>query len=158
MTGIKIQGHKSECSPRRSSVPLNNRSSKQMGRSRYTITDPDKPHFLTCTVVEWLPIFTRPETFDILLNCRRYQQENQGLRLYGYVVLVNHCHFIAQAASLNKCVSSFKSFTVRKIIDMLKQRNAEMLLKRLRFAKLAHKQDRPGLPILARGHSCRADL
>ena len=43
---------------------------------------------------------------------------------------------------MNKCVNSFKSFTARKIIDTLKQRNAEMLLKRLRFAKLAHKQDR----------------
>jgi putative transposase len=39
-------------------------------------------------------------------------------------------------------VSSFKSFTARKIIDTLKQRNAAMLLKRLHYAKLAHKQDR----------------
>ncbi len=31
-----------------------------MGRSRYTITEIDKPHFLTCTIVEWLPLFTRP--------------------------------------------------------------------------------------------------
>jgi putative transposase len=113
-----------------------------MGRSRYTITDPDKPHFLTCTVVEWLPVFTRPETVEILLDCWRYQRENQGLKLYGYVVLENHCHFIAQAANLNQCVSSFKSFTARKIIDTLIQRNVEMLLKRLRYAKLAHKQDR----------------
>ena len=29
-----------------------------MSRSRYVITEPDKPHFLTCTVVEWLPVFT----------------------------------------------------------------------------------------------------
>jgi putative transposase len=113
-----------------------------MGRSRYTITEPDKPHFLTCTVVEWLPVFTRPETVEILLDCWRYQRENQGLKFYGYVILENHFHFIAQAANLNKCVSSFKSFTARKIIDTLKQRNAKMLLKRLHYAKLAHKQDR----------------
>jgi len=30
-----------------------------MGRSRYLITQPDKPHFMTCTVVDWLPVFTR---------------------------------------------------------------------------------------------------
>jgi hypothetical protein len=29
-----------------------------MGRSRYTITEADKPHFMTCTVMEWLPVFT----------------------------------------------------------------------------------------------------
>ncbi len=34
-----------------------------MGRSRYLITELDKPHFMTCTVLEWLPVFTRPETF-----------------------------------------------------------------------------------------------
>jgi len=100
-----------------------------MGRSRYTITEQDKPHFLTCTVVEWLPIFTRPETVEILLDCWRYQREQGSLKLYGYVVLENHCHFIAQAPNLNKVVSNFKSFTARKIIDLLKAKKAEMLLK-----------------------------
>jgi len=57
-----------------------------MGRSRYLITEPDKPHFLTYTVLEWLPVFTRAETVDILLNCWRYQRENVGLKLYGYVI------------------------------------------------------------------------
>ena len=49
-----------------------------MGRSRYIITEPNKPHFLTCTVLEWLPVFTRPETVEILLNTWRYQRENVG--------------------------------------------------------------------------------
>ncbi len=38
-----------------------------MGRSRYVISQPDKPRFLTYTLVEWLPVFTRPEAVDILL-------------------------------------------------------------------------------------------
>ena len=67
-----------------------------MGRSRYVITEPDKPHFLTCTVLEWLPVFTRPETVEILLNCWRYQREHVGLKLYGYVILENHLHFVAR--------------------------------------------------------------
>jgi len=113
-----------------------------MGRSRYVITEPDKPHFMTCTVMEWLPVFTRPETVDILLNCWRYQREHEGLKLYGYVVLENHIHFIAQANNLSKCVSSFKSFTARQIIDHLKAHNVERLLTRLRFSKRAHKDDR----------------
>jgi putative transposase len=113
-----------------------------MGRSRYVITEPDKPHFLTCTIVEWLPVFTRPETVDILLDCWRYQREKQGLKFYGYVVLENHCHFVAQSENLSKSVISFKSFTARKIIDTLTKNNVEMLLKHLRFAKSAHKQDR----------------
>ena len=39
-----------------------------MSRSRYVITEADKPHFLTCTVVEWLPVFTRPACVELVLN------------------------------------------------------------------------------------------
>ena len=113
-----------------------------MARSRYTITDPALPHFLTCTVVEWLPLFTRPALVEIVLDAWRYQQVHQGLQLYGYVVLENHLHFLAQSPDLVKCVAGFKSFTARSIIDHLEHANAQSTLKRLRFAKRAHKVDR----------------
>lgn len=113
-----------------------------MGRSRYLITEADKPHFMTCTVVEWLAVFTRPDTVQIILDCWQYQRQQAGLKLYGYVILENHLHFIAQAPQLDRCVASFKSYTARKIIDYLQQQNAKQLLERLHFAKLAHKQDR----------------
>ncbi len=31
-----------------------------MGRSRYQITEADRPHFLTNTIINWIPVFTRP--------------------------------------------------------------------------------------------------
>ncbi|MFA7242948.1 MAG: hypothetical protein WC091_22810 [Sulfuricellaceae bacterium] len=113
-----------------------------MGRSRYVILEPDKPHFLTCTVVEWLPVFTRPDSVQILLDCWRHLRANEGLRLFGYVILENHLHFLAQAPHLDKCVSSFKSFTAARLIELLKSHQAERLLAHLRFAKRAHKVDR----------------
>jgi putative transposase len=113
-----------------------------MGRSRYVITEPGKPHFLTCTVVEWLPVFTRPETVRILLDSWLYLRENDGMRLYGYVVLENHLHFIAQAERLEYCTGRFKSHTARQILDHLEARRVELFLTRLRFAKRAHKVDR----------------
>jgi putative transposase len=113
-----------------------------MGRSRYVITEPDKPHFLTCTVLEWLPVFTRPEAVDILLTSWSYQRQHQGLKLYGYVVLENHLHIIAQAPRLDKCMASFKSYTAVRLIELLKKSRAEPILQRLHFAKKAHKKDR----------------
>ena len=113
-----------------------------MARSRYIITDPTQAHFMTCTIMEWLPVFTRPETVQIILDCWQYQREHQELKLYGYVILENHLHFIAQAPRLDKCLASFKSFTARKLIDCLKANHAKSLLKRLHFAKCAHKVDR----------------
>jgi len=113
-----------------------------MGRSRYLITEPDQAHFMTCTIMEWLPVFTRPDTVQILLDCWQYQREHNDLKLYGYVVLENHLHFVAQAPRLDKCVSSFKSYTARLLIDSLTEHHAETLLTRLRFSKRAHKIDR----------------
>ncbi|MGY2293538.1 REP-associated tyrosine transposase [Pseudomonas sp. SDO528_S397] len=113
-----------------------------MGRSRYHLVEPDQPHFLTCTVMEWLPLFTRHYLVDHLLNCWRYQQAQERLKLYGYVVLENHLHFIAQAPDLGRCLSQFKSFTARSIIDDLQRKGAERVLERLRFCKRAHKRDR----------------
>ena len=97
---------------------------------------------MTCTVLEWLPVFTRTETVQIILGCWRYQREHENLRLYGYVILENHLHFIAQAKGLNKCVNSFKSYTARQIIDHLQAQRVKRLLAHLRFFKRAHKTDR----------------
>ena len=113
-----------------------------MGRSRYVITEPKQAHFMTCTVMEWLPVFTRPEMVQIVLDCWQFQREQMGLKLYGYVFLENHLHFIAQAPALDKCVHSFKSFTARKLIDYLQAHHLDFFLERLRFSKRAHKQDR----------------
>ncbi len=113
-----------------------------MSRSRYVITEPDRPHFLTCTVVEWLPIFTRPEAVAIVLGSWEHLRRTDGFRLYGYVVLENHLHFIGHAPRLDRCVARFKSFTARSLIDLLQRHNAQTLLKRFTFAKKAHKRDR----------------
>lgn len=113
-----------------------------MARSRYVIRDPCQPHFLTCTVMEWMPVFTRPDAVQILLDSWVHQRAHDGLRLYGYVILENHLHFVAQAPRLDRCVASFKSFTAARLLELLEKRNAERLLARFRFAKRAHKQDR----------------
>ena len=113
-----------------------------MARSRYHFTEPDSPHFLTCTVVEWLPVFTRPAAVQILLDSWSYQQQHGGLRLYGFVILENHLHAVAQAEDLPETWSRFKSFTARRLIELLEVHHAEALLKRMRFARKAQREDR----------------
>jgi len=113
-----------------------------MGRSRYSICDEQAPHFLTCTVINWMPLFTRPQTVEIILNALRYRQENNGWKLYGYVILENHLHLIVQAESLTAEIAHFKSYTARQLIDHLKECRADRLLKQMAFFRKAHKQDR----------------
>jgi putative transposase len=119
------------------------RQGAPMGRSRYKFGEKEFPHFLTCTVVEWLPVFTRPETVQILFDSWHYLQEHDRLVLLGFVVLENHIHFIASAKDIGKEIGDFKSFTARRIIDHLRERNVQVILDGLEYHKARHKTDRP---------------
>jgi len=55
-----------------------------MGRSRYTIYENQAPHFLTCTVNNWIPIFTRPATVQVILEALAYRQEQRCLKIYAF--------------------------------------------------------------------------
>jgi hypothetical protein len=54
-----------------------------MTRSRYRIFETEYPYILTCTVVGWLPVFTRPEAVAILYDCWRFLRRERGFELYG---------------------------------------------------------------------------
>lgn len=112
-----------------------------MGRSRYKITDSEQPHFITVTVLHWIPVFTRPATVDILLESLRYLM-NEGLKVYAYVILENHMHLLVQSNQLNKDIARFKSFTAKRLIRYLDENNVKTILEQLAFYKKAHKDDR----------------
>ena len=111
-----------------------------MGRSRYHVIG-NQPHFITCTVVNWIPLFSKVELAKIILDSLRFLQRQQRLRLYAYVMMENHLHLLASAASLSKEIGDFKSFTARSIIDLLKANQANYILEQLKFYKLKHKKD-----------------
>jgi REP element-mobilizing transposase RayT len=111
-----------------------------MTRSCYRIFEREYPYFMTCTVVGWLPVFTRPEAVEIAFECWRFLQQRRDFVLYGYVVLENHLHLIASAPELANAMKSFKMFTARQLIELLEQHSAEVLLGQLRALKLEHKR------------------
>jgi putative transposase len=114
-----------------------------MTRTRYRVHEGHYPYFLTCTIVGWLPIFTRLETVQVIYDSWTFLQNEGRLRLYGYVILENHLHVITSSPDLAKEIGDFKSFTARQIIDHLEAKNVRTLLKLLRFLKSRHKTDRP---------------
>jgi putative transposase len=114
----------------------------RMGRSRYQVVDARSPHFFTCTVVEWQPVFVRPQCVQIVLDSWRYLREHEEFRLYGFVIMENHVHGIAQAEDMASCLRRFKSFTARRIVDELLLAAASDVLARLHWGKVDHKTDR----------------
>ena len=113
-----------------------------MGRSRYKIYEPTHPHFITCTVVNWIPLFTRKESVEILLDTFRYLQKDEGFKLYAYVILENHIHIVAQSNDIAKSMARFKNHTAKELLRLLKKENIKTILEQLSFYKKAHKIDR----------------
>jgi hypothetical protein len=77
-----------------------------MSRTRYRFGDNRRPHFVTCTVVAWLPVFTRPDAVQTILDSWRFLQNENRITLLGYGILENHLHFIAAAENLGKEVGT----------------------------------------------------
>ena len=112
-----------------------------MGRSRYRFTQPTLPHFMTCTGLHWIPVFTRPDTVQIILDSLRYLIDEKGVKLYAYAILENH-HLLAQSEQLDVDIARFKSYTSKQLIAYLDQHQVKTILDQLAFYKKAHKSDR----------------
>jgi putative transposase len=112
-----------------------------MTRSRYKFFETEYPYFMTATINSWLPIFTRQEAADIILDSWKHLQRERGLKLFAYVILENHLHMIASAPEISSVMQSFKSHTARQIIELLKHRQSVTLLRQLSATKLNHKTE-----------------
>jgi len=113
-----------------------------MGRSRYRVFEPTHPHFITCTVLHWIPLFTRKESVEILFESFRYLQKSDNFKLYAYVILENHLHIVAQSDDIGKSMAKFKAHTAKELIRLLQKDNVKILLDQLAFYKKVHKHDR----------------
>jgi putative transposase len=112
-----------------------------MARSRYRFGEQHYPHFMTQTIVAWLPVFSQPDMVNIVLESWRFLQRERNIVVLGWVILENHLHWIGAGHELGKCVGQFKSFTARMIIKSLEEKGAKTLLQELRYFKLRHKVD-----------------
>lgn len=113
-----------------------------MAKSRYRIIENHQPYFLTCTVVNWLPIFGSPPIAQMIFDSLRFLQDHQRLTLYAYVMVEHHLHLVASSAELAKEIGDFKSYTARQIIDFFEARQTVSILTQLQAAKLPTKRDR----------------
>jgi len=110
-------------------------------RSRYLVREPNIAHFITCTVVQWLPVFTHTARFDILIDSLQFSREKKGLKIYSWVILDNHFHAILAAPDLARVLMELKRYTALKLIEQVKREKCDWLLHQLAFAKSRHKRD-----------------
>ena len=88
-----------------------------MGRTRYKIYEPTHPHFVTLSILHWIPIFTSKDSVRIVIDSLKYLQKEDKLKIYAYVIL-----------------------TAKELIELLKSKNITTLLEQFAFYKKKHKQ------------------
>ena len=76
---------------------------------------------ITCTVVKWLPIFTRKPYLDIPLDSLQFCRQHKCLKLYAYVILDNHLHLVVAGEQLTDIIRDFKSYTAKGLIARLEE-------------------------------------
>jgi REP element-mobilizing transposase RayT len=113
----------------------------------YVIRDQDRPHFLTCTIIEWIDIFTRNTYRDSIIECFEFCIKNKGMILYSYVIMSNHLHFIVQSrdGKLSDLIRDFKKFTAKKILEKIQtepESRKDWILERLAKATETHSRNK----------------
>ncbi|HEV7404910.1 MAG TPA: transposase [Chthoniobacteraceae bacterium] len=108
-------------------------------RSRYRTRELERAHFVTSTIVDWLPVFQTSACCDILAQSLDYCRREKGLRLYAWVIMPNHFHAVVHADQLPRVMADLKKFTAGKLLRQLKEENRTWLLDLLAGGKAEHK-------------------
>jgi REP element-mobilizing transposase RayT len=85
-------------------------------------------HFITCTVVEWVDVFTRKIYADVLLDSLKFCQENKGLVIHSWCIMSNHIHLIIstnRTTMLSDVIRDFKKFSSFAIINSIRDNPQE---------------------------------
>jgi REP element-mobilizing transposase RayT len=80
----------------------------------------DRPHFCTFTIKNWYYILDRYKRWEILLESLRYCQEKKDLKIFAFVLMVNHIHIISQCPDMIGFIRDYKRYTSIAIIKNIK--------------------------------------
>lgn len=113
----------------------------------YVIRDQEKIYFITCTVVDWIDVFSRKCYRDIVIDCLKYCIQNKGMLIYGYVIMTNHIHLIIQSkdGQLSDLIRDFKKYTSKNIVLAIQnnpESRREWMLERFAKATETHSRNK----------------
>jgi len=113
----------------------------------YVIRDQNLPHFFTCTIVDWVDVFSRKIYRDCVIECFEYCIKNKGMILYSYVIMSNHIHMIVQSneGKISDLMRDFKKFTAKTILGKIQsepESRREWMLERFKLATESHSRNK----------------
>ncbi len=90
--------------------------------TKYKATELETPYFITCTVVDWIDLFTRLNHKQIIVDSLEHCQKTKGLDVYGWCLMPSHLHIICSSDThqLSDVMRDFKTFTSKELIKAVK--------------------------------------
>ena len=92
--------------------------------------------FVTTTVIEWLPVFSRSEIARVIASQLAETACIKSCSITGYVVMPSHVHMLVGLANmrcLSSFVQSFKSLSSRRVRKLINEEYADLLYRSGRF-------------------------
>ena len=104
-----------------------------MGRRGRKALSAESLFFVTTTVVPFAPIFENRSYCDILVSNIRHYQKEYGFRIYAYVIMPSHFHWIVDVdpkrGTISDIMRDVKKFSAWDIMDAVGQNNEPRLLR-----------------------------
>ena len=100
-----------------------------MSENGFQIRDQYGVHFITCTVVEWVDVFSRKMYADILIDSLIFCQEKKGLNIHAWCIMSNHIHLIISINGITKLsdvIRDFKKFSSFSILKAIRNNPQEI--------------------------------
>ncbi len=90
-------------------------------RRGFQIHEQELPHFVTSTIVHWIPVFCKDCYTRVLIDSFIYCCEHKGLQVYAFVVMPNHFHALLSCpgGSLSDVLRDLKGYTASELLRML---------------------------------------
>ena len=103
---------------------------------RYKVYDQAYPHFITSTIVHWIPVFCRDEYFRVLADSLKFCVLNKGLLVHAYVIMHNHFHAILSHPEglLTDTIRDIKKHTSKQLAHLLERDGRTLWLTAMRRA------------------------
>ncbi len=93
-----------------------------MAGDKYYITDQHGTYFITCTIVYWIDLFTRPAYKEIIVASLNYCVSQKGLNVNAWVLMSNHLHIVCRCDAphrLSDFLRDFKKYTSKQLVQSI---------------------------------------
>ncbi len=87
----------------------------------------DQMFLITFTVKNWYYLFDRHDRFKILEESFVYCQNNKNLKIYAFVFMLNHLHFIGSAPNMIEVIRDMKKFLSKRFKENIEKNESNVI-------------------------------